>query len=142
MYQATNVYLICGFAAIVSQNHEQKHLSVMEPLLIYGWNVGGGLFGFDISSMSGVLATQAYKRYYGNPVSSLQGAITAAMPLGSLVGALISSFIADKLSRRTTIQISCIIWVIGSMRAVSSPHPLFSPNMSAESNAPLMASLC
>ncbi|KFY91657.1 hypothetical protein V498_05368 [Pseudogymnoascus sp. VKM F-4517 (FW-2822)] len=75
--------------------------------------------------MSGVLATQAYKRYYGNPVSSLQGAITAAMPLGSLVGALISSFIADKLSRRTAIQISCAIWVIGSIiQCVSNGVPM------------------
>ncbi|KFZ05701.1 hypothetical protein V501_08111 [Pseudogymnoascus sp. VKM F-4519 (FW-2642)] len=44
MYQAKNVYLICGFAAI-----------------------GGGLSGFDISSMSGVLGTAAYKRYFNNP---------------------------------------------------------------------------
>lgn len=39
-----NVYAICAFAAI-----------------------GGGLFGFDISSMSGVLGTNAYKNYFNNP---------------------------------------------------------------------------
>ncbi|EAQ84733.1 hypothetical protein CHGG_08747 [Chaetomium globosum CBS 148.51] len=75
MYEASNVYFICGFAAI-----------------------GGGLFGFDISSMSGVLGTQAYKRYFNNPVSYAQGGITASMPAGSLVGSLASSFIADKYS--------------------------------------------
>lgn len=37
------------------------------------------------------------------------------MPAGSLVGALLSSFIADKLSRRTAIQIAAIIWIIGSI---------------------------
>jgi hypothetical protein len=47
---------------------------------------GGGLFGFDISSMSGVLGTQAYIRYFDNPVSYRQGGITASMPAGSLVG--------------------------------------------------------
>jgi len=47
---------------------------------------GGGLFGFDISSMSGVLGTQAYKNYFHNPVSYRQGGITASMPAGSLVG--------------------------------------------------------
>ena len=40
----TNIYAICAFAAI-----------------------GGGLFGFDISSMSGVLGTNAYKNYFNNP---------------------------------------------------------------------------
>ncbi|KAI1387353.1 general substrate transporter [Hypoxylon trugodes] len=91
MYQASNVYFICGFAAI-----------------------GGGLFGFDISSMSGVLGTSAYKRYFDNPVSYRQGGITAAMPAGSLVGSLASSFIADKFSRKVALQVACILWIIGS----------------------------
>ncbi|KAI0399145.1 general substrate transporter [Xylaria palmicola] len=92
MYQASNIYLICGFAAI-----------------------GGGLFGFDISSMSGVLGTEAYKNYFHNPVSYRQGGITASMPAGSLVGSLVSSFIADRFSRKVAIQVSCILWVIGSI---------------------------
>jgi hypothetical protein len=37
------------------------------------------------------------------------------MPFGSLVGALASSFIADKYSRKISIQIASVIWVIGSM---------------------------
>jgi hypothetical protein len=36
--------------------------------------------------MSGVLGTEAYKNYFGNPVSYRQGGITASMPAGSLVG--------------------------------------------------------
>ncbi|KAI0191891.1 general substrate transporter [Astrocystis sublimbata] len=91
MYQVRNIYLICGFAAI-----------------------GGGLFGFDISSMSGVLGTNAYKNYFGSPVSYRQGGITASMPAGSLIGSLVSSFIADRFSRKVAIQFSCILWIIGS----------------------------
>lgn len=87
-----NVYLICGFASI-----------------------GGGLFGFDISSMSGVLGTQAYTNYFGVNGQYRQGGITCAMPFGSLVGALGSSFLADKFSRKASIQISCILWIIGSI---------------------------
>ncbi|KAI0533716.1 general substrate transporter [Xylaria digitata] len=92
MYQASNVYFICGFAAI-----------------------GGGLFGFDISSMSGVLGTEAYKNYFHNPVSYRQGGITASMPAGSLVGSLASSFIADRFSRKVALQVSCVLWIIGSI---------------------------
>ncbi|KAI1175654.1 general substrate transporter [Nemania sp. FL0916] len=92
MYQVSNIYAICGFASI-----------------------GGGLFGFDISSMSGVLGTEAYKNYFGHPVSYTQGGITASMPAGSLVGSLMSSFIADRFSRKVAIQTSCLIWILGSI---------------------------
>lgn len=92
-----NVYAICGFAAI-----------------------GGGLFGFDISSMSGVLGTEGYQRYFGRPTGYRQGGITASMPAGSLVGALSSSFIADSLSRRTAIQIAALIWIVGAILQTAS----------------------
>lgn len=65
--------------------------------------------------MSGVLGTNAYKEYFNNPVSFRQGGITCSMPAGSFVGALASSFIADRLSRRTAIQIASVIWILGSM---------------------------
>jgi len=92
VYTFYNVYAICAFAAI-----------------------GGGLFGFDISSMSGVLGTYGYKNYFGNPVGYQQGGITASMPAGSFFGSLASSYIADHLSRRTAIQVASIIWIIGAM---------------------------
>jgi sugar porter (SP) family MFS transporter len=95
--QIYNVYAICGFAAL-----------------------GGILFGFDISSMSGALGTPAYKRYFGNPSGTRQGGITAAMPAGSLFGALSSSFIADRLSRRVAIQIAALIWIIGAVFQASA----------------------
>jgi MFS family permease len=65
--------------------------------------------------MSGVLGTEAYRRYFGAPQSYLQGGITASMPAGSLVGSLISSFIADRYSRKVAIQVSCVIWTIGAI---------------------------
>ncbi|THG95176.1 hypothetical protein EW026_g6427 [Hermanssonia centrifuga] len=77
--------------------------------------IGGGLFGLDISSMSGVLSNDAYKNSFGNPGSNAQGAIVAAMPAGSLVGSLIVGRLADKIGRKKTIMISGWIWVIGSI---------------------------
>jgi len=95
----TNIYTICAFAAI-----------------------GGGLFGFDISSMSGVLGTQAYINYFGNPLGFRQGGITASMPAGSLVGALGSSYLADYFGRKYTIQIGAVIWIIGSIIQCASQN--------------------
>ncbi|KAF2724061.1 general substrate transporter [Polychaeton citri CBS 116435] len=87
--------------------------------------VGGGLFGFDISSMSAIIGTQAYKCYFnetgvtaegkcGGPRSGTQGGITAAMPAGSWFGAICSGYISDILGRKKAIMVGCVIWVIGS----------------------------
>lgn len=44
-----------------------------------------------------------------------QGGITCAMPAGSLIGALASGFLGDKIGRKYAIQIGGVIWIIGSM---------------------------
>ncbi|KAJ5627246.1 general substrate transporter [Penicillium herquei] len=92
--------------------------------------VGGGLFGFDISSMSAQLDENSYKCYFnqgpnGPPfnddldcsgLSSLrQGGVTAAMAAGSWLGALISGFISDRVGRKYAIMTGCVIWVVGSV---------------------------
>ncbi|KAJ0104206.1 hypothetical protein N8I77_005249 [Diaporthe amygdali] len=88
--------------------------------------VGGGLFGFDISSMSAIISTDPYLCKFNTlgfdedgkcrgPSSDVQGGITAAMPGGSWLGALFSGFLSDSLGRKTSIQIGCAIWVIGSI---------------------------
>ncbi|PLB36840.1 sugar porter family MFS transporter [Aspergillus candidus] len=93
-----NVYFLCSFITL-----------------------GGGLFGFDISSMSGVLGTNAYTNYFQVGSGQYkQGAITCAMPFGSLAGALVSSFFADRYSRVLTIQMSTILWILGSIFMAAS----------------------
>ncbi|KAJ3785649.1 general substrate transporter [Lentinula aff. detonsa] len=82
--------------------------------------IGGGLFGLDISSMSGVLTNPYYLREFHHPGSSAQGAIVAAMPAGSFVGALAVTQLADKLGRKKTILLSSLIWVIGSILQCAS----------------------
>ena len=87
--------------------------------------IGGGLFGFDISSMSAIIGTQHYRCYFnqggvnedGNcagPNADVQGGITASMPGGSFLGALTSGFLSDILGRKRAIQIGAVIWCIGS----------------------------
>lgn len=99
VYRVKNIYAICAFAAI-----------------------GGGLFGFDISSMSGVLGTGAYKKYFDNPKGARQGGITSAMPAGSLLGSLVSSYLGDYLGRKQAIQIGSVIWIIGSIIQTASQN--------------------
>ncbi|GAA5985142.1 hypothetical protein JCM5350_000859 [Sporobolomyces pararoseus] len=75
--------------------------------------IGGVLFGADISSMSGQLSNPYYLDQFNHPNSSLQGGITASMPAGSFAGALINSYLADKIGRKKTIIVGAWIWVIG-----------------------------
>lgn len=75
--------------------------------------IGGILFGCDISSMSGQLSNPYYLSQFNSPNSDLQGGITAAMPAGSFGGALINSWLADKIGRKKTIIIGAWIWVVG-----------------------------
>jgi MFS family permease len=102
--------------------------------------IGGGLFGFDISSMSAILGTTAYKCYFnhgpeGPPfndsdkcsgLSSLaQGGVTAAMPAGSWLGALISGFVSDRLGRKYAIMVGCIFWYVTFLRTSSRKHHIY-----------------
>ena len=67
MVRVTNVYAICAFAAI---GGFFMSISTSFDTITDNWETGGGLFGFDISSMSGVLGTNAYKNYFGHPIGS------------------------------------------------------------------------
>jgi hypothetical protein len=100
MYVVGNIYVIAAVAVI-----------------------GGGLFGFDISSMSAIISTNPYLCYFNQgplywvpdgkcsgPTASVQGGITASMPGGSFVGALISGFLSDILGRKKSIQVGAVIW--------------------------------
>jgi MFS family permease len=76
--------------------------------------IGGGLFGFDVSSLSAFLSTPQYKDYFNSPGDVLQGGITASMSAGSLIGAIIAGFLSDRFGRRHAVQIAALIWLVGS----------------------------
>ncbi|PWY68471.1 sugar transporter [Aspergillus heteromorphus CBS 117.55] len=97
--------------------------------------IGGGLFGFDISSMSAIIDEEAYLCYFNpgpheynsdgsvvckGPNANVQGGITASMAAGSWLGSLISGFLSDKYGRKTSIQIGSVIWCIGSIIVCAS----------------------
>ncbi|KAH8663434.1 sugar transporter [Tricladium varicosporioides] len=114
MWQSGNIYLITAISVI-----------------------GGGLFGFDIASMSAIISTDAYLCYFNEgpdgpgfndstncsgPHSNTQGGITASMAGGSWLGALMSGYITDKVGRKSAIQVGSIIWIIGSILCCASQN--------------------
>ncbi|KAL3953369.1 hypothetical protein ACCO45_013312 [Purpureocillium lilacinum] len=76
--------------------------------------VGGGLFGFDISSLAPTAPPFNDKPYCSGPTSSKQGGITSSMAAGSWLGALISGPVSDRMGRKYSIMLGCIVWMIGS----------------------------
>ncbi|KAK9372080.1 general substrate transporter [Lipomyces chichibuensis] len=77
-------------------------------------SLAGLLYGFDIASISGIVTTKQYIEYYGNPVGIRQGGIISAVAAGSLAGALSSSFLGDRLSRKVSTQLGAVLWCIGA----------------------------
>ncbi|PCH41900.1 general substrate transporter [Wolfiporia cocos MD-104 SS10] len=82
--------------------------------------IGGGLFGLDISSMSGVLNNPSYATAFANPSSSAQGGIVASMPAGSFLGALLVGRLADRIGRKWTVILSGWVWVVGCVLQCAS----------------------
>jgi len=70
--------------------------------------------------MSGVLENPAYKAQFNDPKADAQGAIVASMPAGSLVGALFSTWLADRIGRKKCVILAGCIWVIGSVLQCAS----------------------
>ncbi|KAK9357291.1 major facilitator superfamily domain-containing protein [Lipomyces starkeyi] len=100
---------------------EKRKLLKIEDLSVRKLTaLSGMLFGFDISSKSGVIDTVQYKNYYGNSLGVVQGGITSAMAAGSFVGSEAASVIGDKVSRKIAIQGGAIVWCIGAVLQSSS----------------------
>ncbi|TKY89543.1 hypothetical protein EX895_001328 [Sporisorium graminicola] len=94
---------------------------------------GGLLFGFDISSMSGIISSPNYLVYFGDhtktvecpdrpgalcnpgPSADVQGGITASMAGGSFLASLFSGLLADRFGRRSAIFAGCCFWIVGSI---------------------------
>jgi len=91
--------------------------------------IGGGLFGFDISSMSAIIATHNYLCYFNQgpgeckgPRSDVQGGITASMAGGSWLASLCSGYISDAFGRKKAIMLGAVIWVIGCIIVSASQN--------------------
>ena len=96
------------------------------------------LFGFDISSISAIIVTDQYVKYFNNPSGIWQGAIGAGLAGGSIVGAAFAGLISDRIGRRDSIAFgmespaldqnwnlltfatACLWWLAGTAVQVST----------------------
>ncbi|KAH6689650.1 general substrate transporter [Plectosphaerella plurivora] len=95
--------------------------------------IGGVLYGYNQGMFSGLLAMPSFKEHMGeyNPFDpaadqSKKGWLTAILELGAWLGALLSGFVAEYLSRKYGIIIATIVFIIGVLiqtAAISSAGP-------------------
>lgn len=82
--------------------------------------ISGMMFGFDISSMSSMIGTAGYKKFFGSPDATKQGGITACMSAGSFVGSLISPYFTDTYGRRVSLHLCSAFWITGAILQCAS----------------------
>lgn len=65
--------------------------------------------------MNGLLSNPVFVQAIDNPDGNKLGLISAAYPLGALVGVFPAPYVADKLGRKVSILIGCLIIIAGAL---------------------------
>ncbi|KAE8359169.1 sugar transporter [Aspergillus caelatus] len=98
---------------------------VEQPFLLFlslFASIGGVLFGYDQGVISGTLVMNNFAKEFPTLAnnSTLQGWLVSVLTLRAMFGALVNGPIADHLSRRWSILLANIIFLIGSIIQVAS----------------------
>jgi sugar porter (SP) family MFS transporter len=80
--------------------------------------MGGVLFGYDTGMISG--AQLFIEEDFGISSSEI-GLVVSAVTLGALLGALFSSWLTTKLSRRAIVKLAAVVFVVGAVLAAVAP---------------------
>ncbi|KAL2138250.1 hypothetical protein VTI28DRAFT_7193 [Corynascus sepedonium] len=77
--------------------------------------IGGVLYGYNQGMFSGILAMPSFGRHMGDYTlnRTKKGWLTAILELGAWLGTLLSSFIAEVLSRKYGVLVACSVFVLG-----------------------------
>ncbi|KAL2169456.1 hypothetical protein VTG60DRAFT_6000 [Thermothelomyces hinnuleus] len=89
--------------------------------------IGGVLYGYNQGMFSGVLAMPSFNSHMGEYTTNQtkKGWLTAILELGAWLGTLLSSFLAEVLSRKYGVLVACAVFMLGVViqtTAVSAGH--------------------
>ncbi|KAL5049070.1 hypothetical protein BDW71DRAFT_195553 [Aspergillus fruticulosus] len=92
-------------------------------------SMGGLLFGYDTGQISGFQEMSDFLERYGQLQSDgsyafsnvRSGLIVSLLSIGTLIGALCGAPLADKLGRKWSITVWCVILIVGIIVQISAP---------------------
>ncbi|KAI9733992.1 MAG: hypothetical protein M1834_002649 [Cirrosporium novae-zelandiae] len=105
--------------------HTEARISIRAYLICGFGSFGGMLFGYDSGYISGVLAMAYVKEHMGHKVplsvddtgyvlkSSQKSLITSILSAGTFFGALLGGEVAERIGRRVTVMLSCLLYSVG-----------------------------
>lgn len=108
-----NTYWVAFVATV--RNRQQRN-----DILLKHVQVGGMLFGFDISSMSAIILTDQYNDFFDTPAGAIQGVIGSSLAIGSIIGSLMAGFVSNWLGRRNSIMFAAMWWLVGTAVQVAT----------------------
>ena len=77
------------------------------------------LFGYDQGVMSGVVVSHYWLAQMGHPSTIMVSTITALYDIGAVFGAIGAALLGDRLGRKRTLILGCIVLIIGSVLMAS-----------------------
>ena len=77
------------------------------------------LFGYDQGVMSGVVVSQYWLAQMGHPSTIMVSTITALYDVGAIFGAIGAALLGDRLGRKRTLMLGCVILIVGSILMAS-----------------------
>jgi SP family galactose:H+ symporter-like MFS transporter len=80
--------------------------------------LGGMLFGYDIGVISGAIL---FIKEDFSLSPSMEEIVVSSVLLGSLVGALVGGFLADRLGRRRLLIVTAVVFGLGAIGAALAP---------------------
>lgn len=93
--------------------------------------MGGLLFGYDQGVVSVILVEQQFLARFSRIAEGSGGAgfwkglLTAMIELGALIGALNQGWIADKISRKYSIVVAVVVFIVGSiLQTAAMDYPM------------------
>lgn len=94
-------------------------------------SMGGFLFGWDTGQISDLLVMEDFKNRFAQsrqPDGSMkwnewiQGLVVGMFSIGAIAGAIVGAPLSDKLGRRLSIVIGCIVFTVGLIVQVASEY--------------------
>ncbi|KAJ5490872.1 High-affinity fructose transporter ght6 [Penicillium diatomitis] len=121
-----------------AEHEKGAHDVVDTPIPLLTWrsflmgvfiSMGGFLFGYDTGQISGFLEMKNFLQRFGEPNANgtyyftnvRSGLIVALLSIGTLMGALVAGFVADRIGRKWSISLWSAIVCVGVTVQISSP---------------------